>query len=96
MTRNRWLLRAVLIGAGLFELAGTARAQYGGITPNAPYDQSRRVARRTARRTTRRNTAAQEQYAPPPYQQQAPAQQYAPPPQQYAPPPQQYAPPPPR
>jgi hypothetical protein len=95
MTRG-WLLGALLVGIDLIGMVATARAQYGGITPNAPYDQSRRVARRTARRTTRRNTAAQQPYetAPPPYQQQAPSQPM--PPQQPPAPPQQPAQPVPR
>jgi hypothetical protein len=90
MTKRKGWVRALLIGLGLVGVTADAWAQYGGVTPNAPYDQSRRVARRTARRTTRRNTDTQEQYqyAPAPPQQQAPAQPM-PQPQQQPPPAQQ-------
>lgn len=78
------LLLAMALIAPLAGSTGTAWAQYGGITPNAPYDQSRRVARRTARRTTRRNVDYQQQYQQP-YQQPYP-QQPQPYPQQPYPP----------
>jgi hypothetical protein len=91
-------LLALLLGvAAIAPVVGwttAAEAQYGGITPGAPYDQSRRVARRTARRTSRRQNDMQEYYeqpAPQPYPQQYPPQPY---PQQYPQPyPQQYPPP---
>jgi hypothetical protein len=92
--RGACLLALALAIAGIAPLLApepVAWAQYGGVTPGLPYDQSRRVARRTARRTSRRQAAAQEEYyqqAPPqPYPQQ-PQQPY---PQQqpnYYPPPQ--------
>jgi hypothetical protein len=50
----------LVVFGGLCAAGASAHAQYGGITPNAPYDQSRRVARRTARRTTRRQTEMQQ------------------------------------
>jgi len=65
------VLLAVAVGAPLVEGTGTAWAQYGGITPNAPYDQSRRVARRTSRRTA----ARQQDNVQQPYPQQPQPQQ---------------------
>jgi hypothetical protein len=83
------LLVAVAVSAPLVGWTETAWAQYGGITPNAPYDQSRRVARRTARRTSRRQDDIQQPYQQP-YPQQPPPQQPYPqqpyPQQPYAPP----------
>jgi hypothetical protein len=82
---------AVAVGAPLVEWTATAWAQYGGVTPNAPYDQSRRVARRTARRTARRQDEIQQPYEQqPPPQQPYPQQPYPqqPYPQQPYPPPQ--------
>ena len=69
------LVLAVAVGAPLVEWTATAWAQYGGVTPNAPYDQSRRVARRTARRTSRRQDDIQQEYQQP-YQQPYPQQPY--------------------
>ncbi len=69
------VLLAVAVGAPLVEWTGTAWAQFGGITPNAPYDQSRRVARRTARRTAARQNDMQQPYPQQPYPQQPYPQQ---------------------
>ena len=69
------LLVAVAVTAPLVGWTETAWAQYGGITPNAPYDQSRRTARRTARRTSRRQDDIQQEYQQP-YQQPYPQQPY--------------------
>lgn len=69
------ILLAVAVGTPLVEWTNTAQAQYGGVTPNAPYDQSRRVARRTARRTARRQDEIQQPYEQPPAQQPPPQQQ---------------------
>jgi hypothetical protein len=81
--RGASLLVLLVAVAGVAPLIGTvttASAQYGGITPRAPYDQSRRVARRTARRTSRRQYERQQQYEE---QYQQPYQQPSPPPNQY-------------
>jgi hypothetical protein len=85
---RRVLLFGFAVAAAVTAAPAAAWAQYGGITPNAPYDQSRRVARRTARRTANRNAAAQEQYVAPPPQQQAPQPQPVQPQQPVQPPPQ--------
>jgi hypothetical protein len=72
------VLLAVAVGAPVIEWTAPASAQYGGVTPNAPYDQSRRVARRTSRRTARRQDDIQQ-----PYEQPPPQQPYYPPQQPY-------------